>query len=677
MAKVCPDCGEQFDESANICPYDGADLEMKDGDSGLLGRTVDGRFRLDDLLGEGGMGKVYRATQLSVEREVAVKMIRAAGMQSDEIKQRFFREAKVISGFNHPNIVRLIDFGKDDELDIPYLAMEFIDGLELTKLLDDARMHPNLALEVATQIGAALVEADEAGIVHRDLKTDNVLLVPVSSGAFQAKVIDFGIAFPTETSKSLTSTGMICGTPQYLSPEQARGHEVDFKSDLYSLGVIIYEMAAGQLPFEADSAFNIMVKHVQEEARPLSEVIKPDRIPGELEELVAHLLEKEPEDRPESAREVRRRIEEIRRNAGWDPLRLSGIDPLRDELQPWLLPKDPSADDVALSDTMAAPDLESAQDTQEDSQPQPAASTANPLKGRGDSDDSAGSVTAAVAEADGTSPPGGPADSTSPPGGAADATSPPGGAAQATPTPGGTTPPPADGSTSQPVAQASGSMDFGAVGGSQWDLKKLSLAAAVLVVALGGLGFAAFSLTSGGDRTDADKKSAEESSTGDESGSGDEGKALGSSEDPADDEKSASADDESESLGEGSPSGEKPGDEETIPTAQTGTDQAAGGTPDEQAEGSSGSEDSKESDSPADPETSAARDEPEPPREQEPKPEPEPRPEPDPEPRPEPDPEPRRQPDPEPSGSSSGGGSGDSEKVDEKFEESVDWLTNE
>ena len=658
MGKVCPECGEKFDNDTNSCPYDGTELQTRnEGDDPFMGRVVDDRFRLDALLGEGGMGRVYEATQLSVDRQVAVKMIRTGGMQSDEIRQRFFREAKVISGFNHPNIVRLIDFGKDEELDVPYLAMEYIDGLELTKLLKNARLHPNLALEVASQIAAALVEAHDAEIVHRDLKTDNILLVPVSTGAFQVKVIDFGIAFPKQTKKSLTSTGMICGTPQYLSPEQARGAKVDNKSDLYSLGVIIYEMTAGVLPFQADSAFNIMVKHVQEDVPPLSQVIQPDRIPGELVALVEHLLEKEPQDRPTSGREIRRRIEEIRRNANWDPIRLDSTRPLREELEPWLLPKNADSASVALGETLGAGDVPN---TPQSPQPQTGSQSAAPQ------------TPSRAAPADQTTPPGQtPSNANTPAGQSGPVTD-----AIAM----------ADGSSpaSTPVSQDSlqEAPELGAYAdsGTQiagWEVKKLGLVAVALFVALGGLGFAAISLTS---------KSKAESKKG------------------AKEEKKADKETDSEMAAEGSPSGI--GDEKSpTKTESTNVNAPAKETDapgeSESADNESGSDDRESEqaaaaedpaakptdDAPDESGTTASSDNDSEPAEDDQN---------EPDPTSADPPDERQQPDkpskpakqvqrqppkpaerPSSGGGGSNDGSGSSDKVDEEYEESLDWLTEE
>ena len=228
-------------------------------DDPLVGTVLDGRFRLDRLLGEGGMGRVYAGTQLSVEREVAIKLLRGEALAQRSVKERFLREAKVISGFSHPNIVRLIDFGEDTERRLPYLVMELVRGVSLAELTRRGRLALPLALEIAYQVCGALVQAHAAGIIHRDLKPDNLQLVPVVGDTFQAKVLDFGIAFPRESNTRITATGMICGTAYYVAPEQARATEVDGRADLYALGIILYEMLSGHLPFRADSDFQILV----------------------------------------------------------------------------------------------------------------------------------------------------------------------------------------------------------------------------------------------------------------------------------------------------------------------------------------------------------------------------------------------------------------------------------
>jgi serine/threonine-protein kinase len=351
MDNVCPECGETFEMAIDVCPHDGTRLtsEPWEETNSLIGQTVDDRFHLDAILGEGGMGCVYEATQLSVDRQVALKLIQTGSVRDNEMTERFFREARAISGFTHPNIVQFIDFGQDDSLQIPYLAMEYVDGIELVDLIGATRFRPQLAVEIASQVAAGLVEAHGAEIVHRDLKPGNILLVPVSGRSFYAKIIDFGLAFSKESSMNLTKTGTVCGTPEYLSPEQAGGKEVDYRADLYSLGVILFEMLTGRLPFQADSPFDTMLKHVDHEPPPLDDFIPES--PDDLTQLVDELLAKEPAARPDGGREVRQRIDRIRPQLDGERLQIDSTQPLRQALDPWLIRHD--SREIASAPTQA------------------------------------------------------------------------------------------------------------------------------------------------------------------------------------------------------------------------------------------------------------------------------------------------------------------------------------
>ncbi|QDG50235.1 serine/threonine protein kinase [Persicimonas caeni] len=319
------------------------DEDVGDDDDLLVGSVLDGRYRLDRLLGEGGMGRVYAGTQLSIEREVAIKLLRGEALAQREVKERFLREAKVISGFSHPNIVRLIDYGEDRERRLPYLVMELVRGVSLGELTRRGRLELPLALEIAYQVCGALVQAHAAGIVHRDLKPDNLQLVPVVGDSFQTKVLDFGIAFPSDANSRLTSTGMICGTSYYIAPEQARAQELDGRADLYALGIILYEMLSGQLPFSGDSDFQILLMQVQQPPPPLADYLPPEEVPPEVIKLVHDLLAKAPDERPPSARAVRERIEVIRRRCAISPLKLDLEDASADAFERWILPPSDNA----------------------------------------------------------------------------------------------------------------------------------------------------------------------------------------------------------------------------------------------------------------------------------------------------------------------------------------------
>lgn len=286
---------------------------MEEADDPLSGLVLDEQYRLESLLGAGGMGKVYRATQLAVGRNVAVKVLRADLTESENAHRRFSQEAQTISSLTHPNVVQLIDFGTDKTHDILYLVMEYVRGQHLASLLDGKRLDVNLALEVLYQVCGGLAEPHDRGMIHRDLKPDNVQLVAMADGTLQAKVLDFGIVRCVEHTNRLTDSGVVCGTPAYLSPEQARGQAVDPRSDLYSLGVMLYEMLTGELPFHATRGFQLMLKHIREVAPPVTDRVSDDSRLSLVEPLVESLMAKSRRDRPSGVGEVRRAIEEIRK----------------------------------------------------------------------------------------------------------------------------------------------------------------------------------------------------------------------------------------------------------------------------------------------------------------------------------------------------------------------------
>jgi serine/threonine-protein kinase len=280
----------------------------------LIGKVLDGRFRLDRLLGAGGMGKVYAGHQLSVERAVAVKVLREELSESETLAQRFFREAKVVASLRHPNVVGLVEFGRDAEHGLLYIAMEYVDGTSLGALLSHGRVPAELAVAVTRQVCSGLAEAHAAGVIHRDLKPDNIMLVTTAEGALSVKVLDFGIALPSGEEARLTSTGAVVGTPYYMAPEQSQDQPVTVRSDVYSMGVLLYEMLSGHLPFVADTPMAVLLKAITQPPPALSDVLAPEaQPPRELIELVEQMMQKAPDARPASVAEVGRRLDEIAR----------------------------------------------------------------------------------------------------------------------------------------------------------------------------------------------------------------------------------------------------------------------------------------------------------------------------------------------------------------------------
>jgi serine/threonine protein kinase len=283
-----------------------------DDSSALLGQVFDNRYRVLELVGRGGMSVVYKAIQLSAQDIVALKVMTRAFGDDDRHLQRFNQEALACSRLRHPNTIKVFDYGQSEDGHL-FIAMEFLEGrtlaeeLKLRKRLDARRV-----CLIALQICNSLAEAHRAGIVHRDLKPDNVFLLdkanPDAPGADYVKVLDFGIAkFMAEGVQppNLTRTGFICGTPLYIAPEQGLDDPIDHRSDLYSLGVILFECLAGVPPFRADTPVGVVLKHINEPPPDLRALVVPRALPRSVEELVHALLEKRPIDRPSSADELR------------------------------------------------------------------------------------------------------------------------------------------------------------------------------------------------------------------------------------------------------------------------------------------------------------------------------------------------------------------------------------
>ena len=258
-----------------------------------------GGYLILELVGIGGMGRVYRAEQTNLGRTVAVKIIHPHLVGEENTAARFITEARAASRLNHPNSVGIIDFGKTADGQL-YLVMEFLRGRDLARVThEDGALPFRRIVDVLRQTLAALAEAHSANIIHRDLKPENIILEPVRSGGDFVKVVDFGLAkMRAETQQpGITSPGIVCGTPEYMSPEQARGDPLDARSDLYSVGVILYQLLTGRLPFEAESPTQVVLAHLTEPPPNPNDVAPERQIPKPLVEVALKALAKDPKDR--------------------------------------------------------------------------------------------------------------------------------------------------------------------------------------------------------------------------------------------------------------------------------------------------------------------------------------------------------------------------------------------
>jgi eukaryotic-like serine/threonine-protein kinase len=270
-------------------------------------RLLGGRYELDGIVGRGGMAEVYRARDLRLDRIVAVKTLREDLARDQTFQARFRREAQSAASLNHPSIVAVYDTGEDNtgNSHVPFIVMEFVDGRTIRDLLrDDRRLLPERALEITDGVLRALDYSHRAGIVHRDIKPGNVML----NRQGEIKVMDFGIARAVaDTQATMTQTAQVIGTAQYLSPEQARGERVDSRSDLYSVGCLLYELLTGRPPFTGDSPVAIAYQHVRENPIPPSRV-DPD-LPRWADAIVLRAMEKDPANRYQTAAEMRSDIQ--------------------------------------------------------------------------------------------------------------------------------------------------------------------------------------------------------------------------------------------------------------------------------------------------------------------------------------------------------------------------------
>jgi tRNA A-37 threonylcarbamoyl transferase component Bud32 len=277
----------------------------------LIGQVLDGRYQIVNVLGEGGMGIVYKARHVTLNKNLAIKVLKAEVSKNQEVVERFRQEAQSATAIGNHHIIDISDFGVLAD-GSTYFVMEFLDGVSLTKAIEPGKpLKASRTIHIAKQLCRALGAAHEAGIVHRDLKPDNIYLIKRGGDADFVKVLDFGIAKVGGAKSKLTQVGQVFGTPHYMSPEQCAGTAVDRRTDVYALGVIMYEMASSRVPFDADNLMGILTKHLYEEPVKPHTLPPPVDVPPALESVIMKCLAKKTDVRYQSMQEVLADLEAV------------------------------------------------------------------------------------------------------------------------------------------------------------------------------------------------------------------------------------------------------------------------------------------------------------------------------------------------------------------------------
>ena len=298
VTKICPRCAEEYDDSTAFCAKDGTRLVARGQQTDLIGSIIADRYRIVSSIGEGGMGHVYLAEHVRMKRKSAIKIMRRALVHDVEALQRFTREAENASQIAHPNVAAIFDFGETND-GIVYLAMEYVDGESLAnKLGRDFALHPDVAADILGQAADALQAAHDLGILHRDLKPDNIMLAKRPDRTYMVKLVDFGIARTMDGSdQKLTRTGFAIGTPAYMSPEQLAGDSLDARSDQYSLALVAFVALTGKDAFPAESSKESLIARLTSRPRTLQEAKEDVKWPGALQAIFDRALSPEPPER--------------------------------------------------------------------------------------------------------------------------------------------------------------------------------------------------------------------------------------------------------------------------------------------------------------------------------------------------------------------------------------------
>jgi eukaryotic-like serine/threonine-protein kinase len=326
----CSKCGESYAVEVIFCPRDGTPLTARKtevGEDPYLGLTIGAQFRIEQLVGIGAMGRVYRAHQAGVERNVAVKVMHRDLLKHDNLVARFRREAKVGGSLLHPNLVQVFALGEIEPLapevgGEAYMVLEYLDGISLRSALAAAGGALPLprALHVMLQVCDALGEAHARGVVHRDLKPENMMLVRRGDDADFVKVLDFGVARMAEGDPNVaTQAGAVFGTARYVSPEGAQGAMVGAPGDVYSIATLLFQSLSGQTPFDGDNPVAILVKHTSEPAPDIRSIPRSSYVPEPLARAIAQNLSKDPAKRCRDARDLGKALVQAARDSGLSP----------------------------------------------------------------------------------------------------------------------------------------------------------------------------------------------------------------------------------------------------------------------------------------------------------------------------------------------------------------------
>lgn len=311
MRRICLVCRGEFPADETKCPNDGTTLVALAADP-YAGKTLADRYEVEKLVGTGGTSIVYRAMHLQLHRIVAIKMLKAHLVTDEESKRRFEQEARAVSCLTHPNVVGVYDVGVT-KYGEPYIVMEFLQGSSLADLVaSEGRLAYERALPIFVQACSALWHAHKKDVIHRDVKPSNIMLVPTDDDPEFVKIVDFGLAklrALTGEFQRLTKTGEVFGSPVYMSPEQCTGKKLDQRTDIYSMGVVMYEALAGRPPFKERTTIETIRKQIKELPLKMTEVCPDADIPPELEAVIMKTLAKNPDERFQTMEELRAELE--------------------------------------------------------------------------------------------------------------------------------------------------------------------------------------------------------------------------------------------------------------------------------------------------------------------------------------------------------------------------------